>query len=123
MAMALGFYAVRPVASLMGKKYCTTLSIDYESYLQTPEYQKLMNLLSSTVLCTVTLIFWGISYLTYDPYRMPLQTYCLLSMPLLYLYSGKRGYDSKAFRIFTYAYFPVHLGILILIFFVSFGHL
>ena len=47
---------------------------------------------------------------------MSFETYSLLAIPLLYLYNGKRGYDSKAFRWITYLYFPVHLVVLFLIF-------
>lgn len=123
MFLALGFYMVRPISNLITSNYCKKLELDFDTFKQEPEYQKVLNIGSVTALFVVTLIFWAISYITYDPYSMPLQTYCLLSIPLYYLYSGKRGYDSKTFRIISYAYFPVHLGILILVFFVSFGHI
>ena len=36
----------------------------------------------------------------------------ILTLPLIYLYNGQRGHDSKAWRIFFYAFYPLHLFIL-----------
>ena len=47
---------------------------------------------------------------------MSFQTYCLLDIFLLGMYSGARGYDKKGFRYAEYAYYPLHLALIALIF-------
>ncbi len=43
------------------------------------------------------------------------ESWCLLSMILLLLYSGKRGYDKTWWRVFSYFYFLIHMGIVFLL--------
>ena len=47
---------------------------------------------------------------------MSIQTYGLLDIVFLVMYNGTRGYDKKVFRYIEYAYYPVHLALLALIF-------
>ena len=123
LCFGLGFYFARPIAKALAKKACQAYDVPLEDFMATPDYRRNINAIGIFFFLASTLIFWGISYVTYDLYNMGLQSYCLLAIPFLFLYSGKRGYDSKWFRIFSYAFFPVHLVILFLIFFVSFGHI
>ncbi|MBQ9456990.1 MAG: hypothetical protein IJU64_00555 [Bacilli bacterium] len=123
LCLALGFYLARLFGTMVSKKSAAALQINEEDYLASPSHQRNMNVLSVFFLITATLVFWGISYTTYDPHNMPFESYCILAIPFLYLYSGKRGYNAKWFHVFSYAFFPVHLIILFLIFFVSFGHI
>lgn len=44
------------------------------------------------------------------------QGFALLSMPLIWLYNGKKGYRSKPFQYFCYAFYPLHMIILYLLF-------
>ena len=120
---ALGFFYAYPLADLFAKPLRNALSLTKEEYRQTNGYRRLVNGTGAFFFFAVTLIFWGISYMgmqgdfrPYDNYGMKIQTYCLITLPLLYLYSGKRGYDSKPMRWITYLYYPVHMGILLLIF-------
>lgn len=43
------------------------------------------------------------------------ENYCLFSMLLILLYNGTRGYDSKPWRVFSYFYFLIHMGIILII--------
>lgn len=122
-ALATAFFLARPAASFAAKKACAAYNLNYEEFQQTPDYQRTMNLFSMVFYATAVLILWGLSYVVaYDPYSMSWESYCLLAIVFLFFYSGKRGYDAKWFRVFSYAFFPMHLIILFLIFFVSFGH-
>ena len=123
--IALGFFYAYPLADRLAKPLREAISITEESYRETNPYRKLVNGIGSFIFFTVTLVFWGVSYITYegalfarplDSLNMGLQTYALLTLPLLYLYSGKRGYDSKPMRWITYLYYPVHMAVLIAIF-------
>lgn len=40
------------------------------------------------------------------------QGFALLALPLIWLYRGRRGYHSKGFQYFCYAFYPVHALIL-----------
>lgn len=121
--IGIGFYFSVPLAERFAKKYAETSGIPFEAFQEDKAYQRMKNVLTITMLFAVVVVFWGISYIgynydyrPYDNYLMQLQSYCLLAIPFLFLYSGKRGYDSKTFRIVTYLYYPVHLAILFLIF-------
>ena len=48
--------------------------------------------------------------------RMVWQSYSCLAIPFVLFYSGKRGYDSKWWRVFSYSYFLLHMAVLYLIF-------
>ena len=122
LAIALAFYFARPLTNFMAKRACSAYEMDYETYIQSGDYQRNFNIVSMILYISATVLLWALSYFVYDPYNMPLQTYCLLATPILFFYSGKRGYNAKWWRIFSYSFFPVHLIILFLIFFVSFGH-
>ena len=121
--LGLGFYFAAPLTDKITAAYAGSIGLDKESIKETPYYQRLKNLLCCFVLFVVIAGFWGLSYVGYtydrrplDVFGMSVQSYALLAMPLLYLYSGKRGHDSKPFRIISYLFFPVHLIILFLIF-------
>ncbi len=123
--IALGFFYAYPIADRLAKPLREAISMTEESYRETNPYRKLVNGIGAFVFFCVTLVFWGVSYITYegalfprplDNLNMGLQTYALLTLPLFFLYSGKRGYDSKPMRWITYLYYPVHMAILIAIF-------
>ena len=48
-------------------------------------------------------------------WTVPQQALALLALPLIWLYRGRKGYDSKAFRYFCYGFYPAHMLILALI--------
>lgn len=97
--------------------------ISMDIFVESPEYRRQTNIISIGGLIVSVILFWAISYIgrgadyaPFDPYGMGMGSYALLAGILLYFYSGRRGYDSKFFRILTYAYFPLHIVILFLIF-------
>lgn len=53
--------------------------------------------------------FWCIY--TYSGY-MPFLISALISVLILYLYNGKKGYQNKFIQILTYIFYPLHLSIL-----------
>lgn len=121
--IGIGFYFAYPIADAMSKPLIQNSGISMEQYRQTPSYRGAVNIAGIVLFFLIEVSFWGISYIgysydfrPYDTYYMQMQSYCLLAILPLYFYSGKRGYDSKAFRFISYFYYPVHLAILFLIF-------
>ena len=58
-------------------------------------------------------LFWfaiGLCLLTYFDDYAEMQIYCLLALPLLALYSGKRG--KRKMKYFFYLFYPLHLALL-----------
>ncbi|HAS56545.1 MAG TPA: hypothetical protein DCR94_04820 [Firmicutes bacterium] len=127
--IGLGFFYAPTIALKMSKKTNEMLGISDEVFIETKQGRKLINIISSFFVFVVTLILWAISYINasnghspYDPFEMGIQSYCLLSLIFIYLYNGKRGYDAKWWRVFSYSYFPMHLAIIFLIFYVIMGY-
>ena len=127
--MILGFYYSYDLGEIFARRHAKLLGVDVEFFKMQKDYRYLLNLEALVVVLLVTTGFWLLSYLgmdsrgfrPYDIYVMSYQSWGLLSMPLLLCYSGKRGYDSKGFRIFTYLYFPLHLAIIFGLFALKFG--
>jgi hypothetical protein len=122
----LGFYYGRNMASfLMRKGLGITVETQEQNpdgtpaYEKTKEFQSLVNSLTVTVLVLVTVLFWGLSYLwaQFVPGTdLKLQTYAILAGLFLFLYNGQRGYSNKYLNYAFYAYYPVHIAVIALVF-------
>ena len=117
------FYFAPAITKKIHAGRIQNLGISMEEFMESVEYRRQNNLVSIGGLIISVIIFWAIGYIgrgidtaPFDVYHMGMGSYALLSGFLIFLYSGRRGYDSKAFRIISYLYFPVHLAILFFIF-------
>jgi hypothetical protein len=74
-------------------------------------------------LCVLNILIWFLTYLSpsLDLYFADVQTWSLLAGIIIILYNGRRGYDKKWFRIWSYAFFPAHIALIALIFALLFG--
>lgn len=54
-------------------------------------------------------------------YYFPQQGFAILSLIFIWLYNGKQGYHAKWFKIFCYAFYPLHMLILYLLTIVLFA--
>lgn len=122
--LVLCFFFAPYLTKILFKSRIAQIGISMDEFMESVEYRRQTNIISIIGLIVTVLIFWGIGYIgrgvdyaPFDVFHMGRESYCLLAGILLYFYSGKRGYDSKPYRIFTYLYFPGHLLILYLIFF------
>ena len=128
--MIVGFFYAKNIVDKISAKYLDGSGQSLESFQETRSYQGLLNMLCACALFLVTIICWGVSYIPgvqLDVVVMHAaqngqvaESWCLLAILPLLLYSGKRGPDSKAFRIFTYAYYPMHIAIIFGIFYLIF---
>ena len=113
--MGLGFYAAKKYAPVFINKYAP-MHADDEEYVQ----------VLSNVFCAIVLIFAAICLMLVnfafgDKYAQQfdgVQTYAALAGVLFLLYNGKKGYSAKWFKIAYYLYYPVHLVIIGLVFFI-----
>ncbi len=121
MFIMLGFYYSEKVMTFFLSK---TVPIENsEQFMSKDQIRWVSNIFGSIIFLVVNIIFWSLSKLpiAIDYLNMPLQTYAIITVPLLLFYNGARGYDSKWFRWTTYLFYPVHLGLIGLIFGLIFG--
>lgn len=113
--MGLGFYAAKKYAPIFINKY-QPMHADDEEYEQAV----------SNIFCIIVVIFSAIclmltNFAFGDKYAQQLdgiQTYAALAGLLILLYNGKKGYNAKWFKVAYYLYYPVHLVIIGLVFFI-----
>ena len=75
-----------------------------------------INLISGLLFFSVVLLFhFFFQYLTV--YYMDVQIYALFAGAFILLYNGKRGYNSKWFEYGGYLYYPAHILIIALVFY------
>lgn len=111
--LALGFFYSKPLAKIILKNGGTAT----ENLVDTPYERYVENAMNALVVLLVVFGFYlvfkftGVSYFFFD-YQSTAAVACV---PLLF-YNGKRGYDKKWFKYGAYAYLPLHILIIYLIF-------
>ena len=96
-----------------------------EMIKDTDEYRVMVSGYIVAALIIVNVITFALGYLVIydnhrilDLYNFALQGYSVLASIFILLYNGKRGYNKKWFKYGCYIYFPVHLILIFIIFFV-----
>ncbi len=98
---------------------------------ETMPYRTMANVYSAVTLVFVNLLVFASAYIyiggttpfmVYNNgyYFSNIQTYSVLAAALLIFYNGKRGYNKTWFKYFSYFYFPAHITIIALVFYVIF---
>lgn len=111
--LALGFFYAKPLAKVAIKNSGSAI----ENLVDTPFERYVENGINALVVLVVTFLFYliyrvsGVSYMFFD-YQAFAGVACI---PLLF-YNGTRGYDKKWFKYGAYAYLPLHILIIFLIF-------
>ena len=110
--MIVGFYLIRRILTIYGEKN----NIDNTSF-NFPFYYSLCSTLYLVALSLIS--YNGSSFFeTYLPsggMSFRIQSYAFMSGIFILFYSGKKGYSSKWFKIFNYAFYPLHVLIILLI--------
>ena len=116
-------YLSNVVANKISKDQAIKYNVNYEDYLTTSYHQQNVNLLYGGAILFINVLFYVLVKFIptlNDTILMFIQDYSIISLFVVILYNGQRGYDSKWFRIFNYLFYPVHLiiiyGILFLLF-------
>lgn len=122
LCLSLLFYYSYSFSKLWVKKY----NVDQESIEKTPYYRSLTNIFMAASLVVVCILIYCLSLISingkaiFDIYTSSVQTWCLFSAIIILMYNGKLGYHKKWFQYGNYLYFPVHIVIIFLIFFLIF---
>lgn len=112
----LGFYAAYYIKDLFFKMHTNQLGIPEDSFSGTSFERTVINVSSFFLLTIFTLIFhFGRNFLC--PTFTSIQIYAIIAGAFILLYNGKRGYNSKWFEYGSYAYYPLHIAIIALIFY------
>ena len=114
----LGFYYAYPIIDKWLKGNVLLGEKTLEEYKETPDYRWTINIFNFTIFVVINVVFWTIYHFlpAADYLNMGIQTYSILAGLFLLFYNGKRGYDKKWFRYFTYLYYPMHIALIALIF-------
>lgn len=113
--MIYGFYFMSLFKDFLLSIYANNAGVDIESVKETPFDLKLSNLLALIVIFVATIIYYNLNYGLNE--LGSVQLYAIFSGALLLFYNGKRGYNKKWFQYGSYLYYPLHIGILALIFY------
>lgn len=123
--LALGFYFSNQISTLLIKKQA---GIEDDRIIPLlDEHRILTNTLNCLVLIITGVLVFISAYIKvndvaiFDTYGANIQSYCFLAIIPLYLYNGKRGYNKKWFKYFSYLYYPMHIVILFAIFYLTFS--
>lgn len=112
LSLILGFYLIRKIMekysiSVFHTDYVINSDIFHTNYLIMCSIFILFISLVSYVLSTELSSIFPNDYFSYS-----FQSNAVISILFILCYSGKRGYDSKPFRIFSYMFYPLHIVVL-----------
>ncbi|NCA97274.1 MAG: hypothetical protein EOM77_03730 [Bacteroidia bacterium] len=122
--LTIGFYYAYDLgAKVLFNNANNDFSLDKRELLKVPQYRSLVNIIMAIILFVLNVAVWFFAYISpsLDLYFSSVQTWSLVAGLIIILYNGRRGYDAKWFRIASYAFFPVHIALISLIFALIFG--
>ena len=116
LAFILVFYLAYVIKDLFFSIHNEKYGLPKDTFNGTDLERTVVNVISLLLFITTVLVFHFFSdYLTNS--YMDVQIFALLSGAFILLYNGKRGYNSKWFEYGGYAYYPLHILIIALIFY------
>lgn len=99
-----------------------------DSFKESPDYIKSRNATASILIAIISVICYLITYLPiYEGgfsriNDCALQSYMMIADLFILFYSGKRGFKNKVTQYSFYIFYPLHLVIIYLIFWMIFGY-
>ena len=108
---------------ILGDVYLGFLSsnsgLDKENYRGTNIERNVLNIISAMMIVIASLLLYYIETIMPAQYVSPMhkiQLFAMFSGVFILLYNGYRGYNKKWFQYGSYLYYPIHIGIIFLIF-------
>ena len=120
--LGLGFYVSYILVDLYIKYI---IKNDKAVFEENGSYRFMVNLLMVFFATIVHFFYYSFHYTWTDAvyWDYATQIYAAFSSAFILFYSGKRGYNAKWFQIGSYIYYPLHIGIIALIFIITNGGL
>ncbi|MCQ3034739.1 MAG: conjugal transfer protein TraX [Bacilli bacterium] len=125
LAIALGFYFSYSIADRNLKSKGNFDDEQIIAIKDTIEYRAMVSPYMISMLAIVNVLIFALGYFAVyegrrilDLYNFAIENYSLISIIFILMYNGKRGYNKKWFKYGCYIYFPVHLILIFIIFFV-----
>lgn len=115
-ALIICFYLSYVLKDLFYSWHTSQQGLDPDTFKGSEIERTTVNILSIAFLITITLLFHFFSS-TLMVEAMDEQIWAMLAGAFILLYNGKRGYNSKWFEYGGYAYYPVHILIIALVFY------
>ena len=117
--LSLGFYYSYSIVDKMILKR----GLPLEEAKETSSYRLLIGVMMVSFLIIINVLTYISGIITYnnrfvfDLFDSDIQTWSIFASIFILLYNGKRGYNKKWFQYGSYLYFPVHIVIIFLIFY------
>ena len=129
--LGVGFFYAYRFAYLSLVKKSDRNEISEKDASKIDSYRLMTNTFASITLVMLNLLLFVIGYVIInnrDSLNVwsngftdsNIQTYSIIATLFIFFYNGKRGYNKPWFKYFSYAYFPLHIVIIFLIFYVIF---
>lgn len=121
--LCIGFYFLYKVSDARVKSLTEGTGRTIEELRQYPYYRSFTNIIWCFLLGGLTFFLFILRLINpaFDIYQLSRQSYALIAIIPILLYNGNKGYKSKKLQYSFYIYYPLHIIILFLSFFLVFG--
>lgn len=110
------FYLAYVIKDLFFKIHTSQIGLPEDTFEGSDFERTITNIISVTLFSTIVLLFHFLNIYLTSAY-MDVQLYALIAGAFVLLYNGKRGYNSKWFEYGSYVYYPVHIMLIALVFY------
>ena len=116
--LGIGFYLAYKGADLYVDSTYQYTKMDKEMCELNGNYRLIVNIISAFVVALMSVLYYLYKYIYPEGvfWDANLQLLAIISGAFILLYNGKRGYNAKWFQYGVYLFYPVHIGIIALIF-------
>ncbi len=114
--LIMSFYLARLIKDFYLSVIARDMGVDVEVLKLSSFDMRATNLLNMSAVVVISLCLYALSWFGNMPF-LPYQWLALFSGALLLCYSGKRGYNKPWFEYGAYLYYPLHLAIIALVFY------
>ena len=129
--LGLGFYFAYDIAYVTMFKKDQRKVYPLEEVEKLEPFQSVVNIVSVAMVCLASFVLFAIAYIDVNsthPFMVyanglefsNIQTYMIIASIFIFFYNGKRGYNHPWFKYFNYLYFPLHIIIIFVIFYIIF---
>lgn len=112
--LGFGFYFAPNISKLFLESKQETKNLTC-----TPIFRITQNIISALVIIVVSLTYYILIVIGAPEVFVPYTEYAFFAAMPLFFYTGARGYNAKWFKYGCYAYFPLHLILIFVIFYLT----